>query len=288
MIPIQAISQYLVDPNISWIDADELGFVQSDNLGARLLTFATDAHLLQVAEENEAIVAALLEAGQPIPPSSRLQIVSVHASKAAFWRLHNSLPIEHMAPTRVAPAAKVHSSAALSDEGVVIGPGTMVEAHVTIYPGVTIGQNCVIRSGARIGGDALDVKKDRDGSIFTSRHMGRVAIGDRVEIGHNAVVDKALFRQQTTTIGDDTKIGCLTNVSHGVALGRRNILASGVCISGSTIVGDDNWFGPNSTVSHLRKIGSGCFVSLGSSVLHDLQDGWKVVGTKVFRERKLF
>jgi len=61
-----------------------------------------------------------------------------------------------------------------------------------------------------------------------------------------------------------------------------------VQICGSTTIGDDNWFGPSSVISHMLSIGNGNFVALGSQVFRDLEDGWKVVGTKVFRERHLF
>jgi UDP-3-O-[3-hydroxymyristoyl] glucosamine N-acyltransferase len=73
-----------------------------------------------------------------------------------------------------------------------------------------------------------------------------------------------------------------------VRIGKRNKVTAGVMICGSTVVGDDNWFGPGAIVSNLLKLGSRNYVALGANVLSDLEDEWKVVGTRVFRDRKLF
>ena len=56
----------------------------------------------------------------------------------------------------------------------------------------------------------------------------------------------------------------------------------------STVVGDDNWIGPGAIISNLLNVGSRNYVALGANVLSDLEDEWKVVGIRVFKERKLF
>ena len=84
-----------------------------------------------------------------------------------------------------------------------------------------------------------------------------------------------------------TKTSSFVNISHGVELGRRNRLAAGVKICGSTFIGDDNWFGPSSTISNLLKIGSRNWVALGAAVLSDLGDDSKVIGTRVFKDKQV-
>lgn len=288
MIDLEPISDYLVEPPEVLHECDELGFVGSK--GYAFLSFASSEEFLEEASSNMAIKAVLWDAEKEVQASKYpFRIIRCRKPMLAFFALHNSLDSAPRGfPTEVSPEAYVHPSCEISQVGVRIGPGVVVEPFVTIYAGTTIGANSVIRSGSRIGGDALDIKSRGDGTYQMSKHQGLLSIGEGVEIGHNSVVDRALFRHQVTTIGDQCKIACLCNISHGVVLGKRNKVAAGVNICGSTTLGDDNWIGPSATISHLLTIGSGVYITMGSVVLQDLSDGWKVVGSKIFRDKKLF
>jgi len=217
------------------------------------------------------------------------RIIRVHNARLNFFRLHNSLRSEISFPkTTIDSTATVHPTAVIDDTGVSIGANTVIEEFVTLKSGTSIGQDCVIRAGSRVGSDALDIKTDEDGNPYMTDHLGGVRIGDDVEIGHNSVVDRSIFRQTATVIGDHTKIGCLSNISHGVQLGAKNRIAAGVKICGSTVVGEDNWIGPGAIISNLLKVGSRNYIALGAHVLADLENDWKVVGIRVFKDRKLF
>lgn len=114
-------------------------------------------------------------------------------------------------------------------------------------------------------------------------HLGGVVIGEFVEIGHHTVVDRSIFRQTCTEVGAYTKIGCLSNISHGVRIGIKNKITAGVKICGSTVIGDENWIGPGAIISNLLTVGSRNYISLGANVLSNLEDDWKVVGIRVLR-----
>lgn len=287
MLDLTSISELVLDGSTQ-ANADELGFVHSR--GHRFLTFTTHPSFYESAILNPDITAILWDSRNALPQSNQgKQIILVRDAIFAFGQLHNSLA-SHISfrPNKIHPMAKIHPLASLPSEGIEVGENSVIEAFVSMEPGTTIGNNTIIRSGARLGGDALDIKRKTDGTYLMSIHLGTLNIGDNVEIGHNSVVDKALFRHQTTSIGDETKIACLCNISHGVVLGRANKIAAGVKICGSTTVGDENWFGPGVIISHLRKVGSRNYFALGSNVLSDVEDDWKIVGNKVFKDRKLF
>ena len=288
MLDLNPIKEYLVDDIEFLDDADELGFVISH--GHRFLTFIGHPKFFEEALKNTDVKAVLWEDKFPVPSDTgHIRVIRVNRAQLAFGVLHNSLrsSIKYEA-SKTDPSAKVHSSSWIEEFGVTIGEGVLIEPFVTVFAGTTIGKNSIIRSGVRLGTDALDIKAKPDGTYLMSDHIGRLEIGENVEIGHNSVVDRAIFRHQTTSIGDYTKIACLVNISHGVVLGKRNKITAGVKICGSTVVGDDNWFGPGVIISHLRKVGSRNYFTLGSSVFEDIADDWKIVGAKIFKDRKLF
>lgn len=289
MIDLKPVDDFLVDADEDLVvNADELGFVVHS--GHRFLTFLQDRSFLSEISANDDIVAVLCSPDLVADAQfGKARIIPTTHPRLAFTTLHNSLkPYYQESKSVIASSAQIHPTAQISSVGVVIHEDVLIEANAVILAGTTIGKNSIIRSGAVIGSEALDIRDSENGPFIMSKHLGGVRLDDYVEVGQNSVVDRAIFRHQETTIGFSTKIGALTNISHGVMIGEKNKIAAGVQICGGTRIGDNNWFGPKSIVSHMLTIGSKVFVSLGSVVLQDLQDEWKVVNSRVFRERKLF
>ena len=289
-ISLESIQEHLVDSSRLQTRATEVGFVWTT--GDALLAFATSESFLRDAVSRPNIAAVLLDSSVELPldlPKDGAEVFSVHNARLNFVRLHNSLRSQMNFPkSEISPETVIHPTAVIDDVGVSIGAGTIIEPYVVIQKGTSIGRNCVIRAGSQLGSDALDIKEDEDGNPYMTDHLGGTVIEDHVEIGHNSVVDRSIFRQTATTIGSHTKIGCLSNISHGVRIGARNKIAAGVKICGSTVVGDDNWVGPGAIISNLLTVGSRNYVALGAHVLANLEDDWKVVGIRVFKDRKLF
>jgi UDP-3-O-[3-hydroxymyristoyl] glucosamine N-acyltransferase len=287
---LDAIAQALVHSEEMALPATEMGFVWSP--GTDLLTFVTSQAYLDDAVSRPNVKAVLVDPSvdtEACANTRGVRLVKTNFVKLNFYRLHNSLRefVVH-GSSSIDPSARVHPTALIDPIGVEIGPGVLIEPFVTIEAGTRIGANSIIRTGCRIGTNAMDIKDDEQGNPYMTDHLGGVIIGENVEVGYSSVVDRAIWRHTDTVIGDHTKTSCHVNVSHGVHLGKRNKLAAGVKICGSTFVGDDNWFGPGAIASNLLHIGSRNFVALGASVLTDLGDEAKVVGTRIFKDRKLF
>ena len=122
--------------------------------------------------------------------------------------------------------------------GVVIGEDCDLVARVTVYPGTTMGRpgDCEGRRGA---GQATALALCRDpatGRYHKFPQIGRLEIGNDVEIGANTTVDRGAL--DATVIGDGVKLDNLVQVGHNVRIGRNVVVASQTGISGSTVIED--------------------------------------------------
>lgn len=289
-ISLDVIRNHLIDVTRTETRATELGFVWTK--GDALLAFASSVDFLNDALSRPNIAAVLVESSVDtgsLSEADKARVFPVNNARLAFARLHNSLR-QFMKPalTVIAKSARVHPTAVVDPFGVVIGDDVVVEPHAYIQAGTEIRRGAVIRAGAQLGADALDIKEDEQGLPYMTDHLGGVVIGEFVEIGHHTVVDRSIFRQTATEVGAYTKVGCLSNISHGVRIGVKNKITAGVKICGSTVVGDENWIGPGAIISNLLTVGSRNYIALGANVLSNLEDEWKVVGIRVFKDRKLF
>ena len=286
MIDLGPISNFLASSQFQLSECDNLGFISAAK--PNTLSYISEIEYLDLAENNANVVSLLWDISLGLPPSSsRINFYEVSNSKLAFLKLQNSL-VRLYSPNQIAKSASISKTAIIANEGVRIDEGVVIEDFVVVNQGTQIGSNSVVRSGSVLGSQALFLCNDLDGTLLEMNHLGGVYIGEKVTIGNNCVIDRAIFSSENTIIGDNNKIGGLTNISHGVRIGASNRISAGVNICGYTQIGNDSWIGPGVTISHMLRIGSRVFFSLGSNVLQDIQDGWKVVGTKIFKDRKLF
>jgi UDP-3-O-[3-hydroxymyristoyl] glucosamine N-acyltransferase len=169
------------------------------------------------------------------------------------------------------------------EAGSTIGEGTIVYPQVSIYDRSVIGRRCVIHSGVVIGADGYGFATE-GGRHHKIPQIGVVRIGDDVEIGAGATIDRAALGE--TIIGDGTKIDDQVMVAHNVKIGRHCLLVAQVGIAGSTELGDGVVVAGQSGFSGHLKIGNGVQVAAKSAVLSDVPDGAKVMGIPAvpFRE----
>jgi UDP-3-O-[3-hydroxymyristoyl] glucosamine N-acyltransferase len=197
----------------------------------------------------------------------------------------------------VHPTARVAKTAAL-DPGVVIGAGAKVGEHSTIAaqsvigPSVAIGTNCHIGAGCVIQHAVLGnnivihpgVKIGQDGfgyAFSKNEHkkipqVGRVMIGDHVEIGANTTVDRGSLRD--TVIGEGTKIDNQVQVGHNAIIGRHCVIVGQVGISGSVILKDFVMIGGQSSVAGHVTIHEGAQIAAVSTVKDDVPAGGRYGG----------
>ena len=119
-------------------------------------------------------------------------------------------------------------------KGSKIGKGSIVHANVSLYDSVEIGQDCIIHSGAVIGSDGLGFAKDNNEWVKIE-HLGKVQIGNNVEIGSNSTIDRGSIGD--TIIGENVKIDNQVHIAHNVTIGSGTAIAGNSAIAGSTKIG---------------------------------------------------
>ncbi|MDO4705973.1 MAG: UDP-3-O-(3-hydroxymyristoyl)glucosamine N-acyltransferase [Comamonadaceae bacterium] len=162
-----------------------------------------------------------------------------------WWRQScEGLPAAGIHPSAVVhPTARIHPTASVGalsvvEEGVEIGPETRVGSRVTIERHCIIGARCIIQSGAVIGGDGFGFAPDRSDPArpwVKIEQLGRVRIGDDVEVGANTCIDRGALGD--TVIGKGVKLDNLIQIAHNVQVGEHTAMAACVGISGSTKIG---------------------------------------------------
>ena len=160
--------------------------------------------------------------------------------------------------------------------GVVLGEGSRVGACASLEY-CLVGRRANIHPGARIGTRGFGFATDRK----TGRHvdvpqLGRVIVGDDVEIGANCTIDRGMGPD--TEIGSGTRMDNLVHIAHNVKVGRGCIMAGMVGIAGSSVLGDFVAMGGQSGVSGHLTVGSGVQIAGGAAVVKDVPAGAKVGG----------
>ena len=124
--------------------------------------------------------------------------------------------------------------------GCVIGERTSVGTQCLLYPNVTIYHDCVIgrqvilHAGVVIGADGFGIAMD-EGRWLKIPQIGRVVIGDQVEIGANTTVDRGAL--DDTVIEEGVKLDNQIQVAHNVHIGAHTAIAGCVGIAGSATIG---------------------------------------------------
>lgn len=176
----------------------------------------------------------------------------------------------------------IHPTACV--EGTV-GEDTIVGAHAWVGPLVTVGRDCVIGPGCRIGQDGFGYTRQDDGSWQRKPQSHGVVIEDNVHFGANVCVDRGSWRD--TRIGCGSRVDNLCHIAHNVIIGRNCLVIAQSMLAGSVELGDGAYVAPCVAVREHRTIGAGAFVGLGAVVTSDVPHNVCVKGlpAKTFQPR---
>ena len=167
------------------------------------------------------------------------------------------------AGTRVGERSSIGPGCAIG-ANVRIGEACTLHANVTIYNDVTVGDRAVLHSGVVLGADGF-------GFILSVDHyekfpqIGRVEIGDDVEIGANSCVDRAALG--VTLIGDGAKLDNMVHIAHNCRIGRHVVIAAQTGLSGGVVVEDHAVIGGQVGIGDKARIESGAVLGSGSGIL---------------------
>ena len=159
---------------------------------------------------------------------------------------------------------------------VMLGEGCVVHPNVTIYDNVDIGRGSILHSGAVIGADGFGYVREHD-RWHKFPQVGRVEIGDFVEIGANSCVDRAALG--VTSIGEGTKLDNMVHVGHNCRIGRHVVVAAqtgfsgGVVVEDYAVIGGQVGIGDKARIESRATLGSGCGV-LTSKIVRSGETVW--------------
>jgi len=264
------------------------------------LSFLTHPRYARAARESRA-GAILVGRGVEVPGHDLLVVEHPSLALAQVLVLVHppSRPAPGIHPTAiVAPGAEVDPSASLGayvvlgagarigancvlhphvvvGENCRLGAGVVLHPHVVLYAQVVLGDDCEVHAGTVLGSDGFGYATV-GGVHHKIPQVGRVEIGERVEIGALTAVDRALLG--STSIGAGSKIDNLVQVGHNVEVGRACVLCGQAGIAGSARLGDGVVLaGQSGVVGHVE-LGRGVQVAAKSAVLGPVEAGRVVAG----------
>ena len=195
-------------------------------------------------------------------------------------------------PEGVHERAAVDPSARLGEDvavgaGACIGPRTEIGARTVVHPNATVGADCrlgadcevhpgavlrervlvgsrtVIHANSTVGGDGFGYVLSR-GRRVKAPQVGRVVIGDDVEVGCNTTVDRGAVGD--TVVEDGVKMDNHCHVAHNCRIGAGSVLVGYARMGGSTVLGKNCVLAEDAAVSDHITLGDGCIVTATARV----------------------
>jgi UDP-3-O-[3-hydroxymyristoyl] glucosamine N-acyltransferase len=266
------------------------------------VTFLDNRKYVEAFAHSHAGAAFVDERSSDRAPAGMALLVTAEPYKA-FARAAQAFYPTRPVLARRAPSAVIDSTATVPEDCDIgahvvieagarlgarcqIGPNTVIGAAVELGEDCRIGANvtlshcligarAVLHPGVRIGQAGFGFAPDAEGPVKIPQ-LGRVVIGDDVDIGANTTIDRGSGHD--TVIGAGTMIDNLVHIGHNVVLGRGCILAGQVGISGSTKLGDFIMAGGQAGFAGHLNIGSGARIAAKAGVTRDVEAGATVGG----------
>jgi UDP-3-O-[3-hydroxymyristoyl] glucosamine N-acyltransferase len=220
--------------------------------------------IIRAADPRGAAAQVIAKLHPAIRPQPGIHPTAVIAPDAIIAKSASIGPMTTIGVgARIGEHTSIRAGSAIGDR-VHIGDGCTLHAHVTIYHDVSIGNHCGLHSGCVIGADGFGFVLIQE-AYEKFPQVGRVEIGNRVEIGANSCVDRAALG--VTTIGDGTKLDNMVHVGHNCKIGRHVVVAAQTGFSGGVTVGDYAVIGGQVGIGDKARIESRAVLGSGSGVL---------------------
>lgn len=228
-------------------DRESLAFLSRSAFSSQLTDTAAGAVIL-APEDADAAPCAVLISENPY---------ATYARAAQLLHPPRALPAGQGPGARVDPAAElgegihvganavIEAGARVGDAALIgagsyighgarIGAATRVGPNVVVAHGCVLGDRCTVQPGAVIGSDGFGFAKDGDEWIAIPQ-IGRVLIGDDVEIGANTTIDRGSL--DDTVVGNGVILDNQIQIAHNVHIGDHTAMAGCVGVAGSAHIG---------------------------------------------------
>lgn len=168
----------------------------------------------------------------------------------------------------IGPEAQLKAGVFVGEHS-TIGAGTVLMPNVVIYANCVVGDHCRIHAGAIVGADGF-------GNAWAGDHweripqIGRVIIGNDVEIGANTTIDRGSL--DDTVIESGVRLDNLIQIAHGVKIGRNTAIAACTGIAGSATIGAQCLIGGGVLIAGHTKMTDKVSILAGSGVPFDIHE----------------
>jgi len=117
-----------------------------------------------------------------------------------------------------------------------IGKNTKLWSNISIYHEVIIGERCLIQANTVVGSDGFGYAPVNEKYKWHKiPQLGRVIIGNCVEIGASTTIDRGAL--EDTIIKDGAILDNQIQIAHNVVVGENTAMAACSVIAGSTVIG---------------------------------------------------
>ncbi len=225
----------------------DISFLAGPRYRKYLVSTQATAVILSAADQDNCPVSALIVANPALAYAHAAALL--HPLPAPAPGIHGSACVH--------PSSRIHESASIGPHCVVeagaeiaanvaigagcfigentrIGADSRLMAHVTLCHATQIGCRVLIHPGAVIGSDGFGLANDQ-GTWVKIPQLGKVCIGDDVEIGANTTIDRGALGD--TVIEEGVKLDNQIQVAHNVYIGAHTAIAGCVGIAGSAKIG---------------------------------------------------
>lgn len=256
------------------LSIDDAGF-DSESLG-----WCSDKNKENLVHLSKGNVIVSQSVYQELKDQTDLNLIPVEKPRSAFLRILQEFFAEKITFGFVDPTAIIHSSVKYNSKAVNIGPNVVIEKDCIIGERVHIGANSVLKSGCHIGNDCSIGSNNTIGGVGFGYelndeneyelmpHIGNVVLKDKVEIGNNVCIDRAVLG--ATILEENVKVDNLVHIAHGVKIGKNSLIIANAMIAGSVEIGENVWVSPSASIRQKLTIEDNALVGLGSVVVKNV------------------
>lgn len=263
-------------------DSRQITFLTNPAYRKQLASCKAGAVILSAADADDCPVNVIISANPYAAYAKIAALLSPAESYASG--IHPSAHIDEnasiAATSSIAAGAVIEEGVTIADnvrigagcvvqKGSTIGNASVLTANVTVAHNCIIGERNLIHPGVVIGADGFGQAMD-EGNWIKVPQLGRVIIGNDVEIGANTTIDRGAI--EDTIIEDNVKLDNQIQVAHNVKIGAHSAIAGCSAIAGSTKIGKHcRIAGMVGIVGHLE-IADNVTVTAMSLVTHSIKE----------------
>ncbi len=236
----------------------------------------TKANVLRVGEPYGAFVRTLALFDDRPQPSAGIHDRAVVAESAEIG------PGAYVGPcavvgdnVRIGRDCRIFPNATIY-EGVTIGDRFTAHAGSVVREGLILGDDVTLQPGAVLGADGFGFLPAGDAAPVAIPQIGRVKVGDNVDVGANTTVDRAAVGE--SVLGEGVKLDNLVMVAHGCRIGDGTMIAAQTGIAGSTSIGKRVIIGGQVGINGHIDVHDEAKAAGGSRIVGDVDQGATVAG----------